>query len=119
MIYLSHVSQDSYLFLTDAKLLRIFKGKQKRKPSYAKWCMRVYEVFLKCINCGVLRCMFSAKHFGKHVLPSTIHQFFLLHFKLESKWSGLPSLSLIKMASGERAKSLTVLAKSMYFCGTM
>lgn len=45
MIYLSHVSQDSYLFLTDAKLLRIFKGKQKRKPSYAKWCMRVYEVF--------------------------------------------------------------------------
>lgn len=34
------------VFLFDnAKLVRISEGKQKNKPPYAKWCMRVYEVF--------------------------------------------------------------------------
>ena len=33
-------------FLFDnAKLVRISEWKQKNKPPYAKWCMRVYEVF--------------------------------------------------------------------------
>lgn len=38
-------------FLFDnAKLVRFSEGKQKNKPPYAKWCMRVYEVFVMCMN---------------------------------------------------------------------
>ena len=46
-------------FLFDnAKLVRFSEGKQKNKPPYAKWCMRVYEVFVMCMN-YVRGCMFS------------------------------------------------------------
>lgn len=47
-------------FLFDnAKLVRISEWKQKNKPPYAKWCMRVYEVFVMCMNYCVRGCMFS------------------------------------------------------------